>query len=239
MAAILPCQRPGCEHRTVTGRPTASYRITVDAVARPLVIAIVGIDGAGKSTQARRLADWLHRRGTPAHALNNPGGRLRLDRIARRLGARDAASVLGRYGYLVVEVAVRWLMIARALVWSRLTGRIAVMDRYTVCEYAAIRARGDPGERVARGLYRVFPLPDLVVFLAATPEEAARRIRRRGTDSESVSYLAALDAAYRGLPEATDFRVVDANGPPDQVQWALREVVTPYVERRVSGGAVT
>ena len=192
---------------------------------RPPVIALIGIDGAGKSTQARLLAEWLTSQGVRAQFVKNPGGRLRMDKIARRLGRPNAISLLGRRTFLVIEVVVRWLMIARALLWSRLTGRLAVMDRYTPCQYAVIRTRRDPGEQVARALYALFPRPELTVLLVAAPAEAQRRIDRRGTDTESLAYLTAMDAAYRSLPEAAEFHMVDANGAPEAVQAALRDAV--------------
>lgn len=191
----------------------------------PLVIALIGIDGAGKSTQARRLAEWLNSQGLRAQFVKNPGGRLRLDKIARGLGRPHAISLLGRHVFLVTEVLVRWVMIARALLWSRLSRRIAVMDRYTYCEYAVIRARRDRGERMTRALYAAFPRPDVTFLLAASPAEAQRRIEKRGADSEALAYLTALNAAYRALPEADESHIIDADGSVPSVQQALREAV--------------
>jgi dTMP kinase len=99
------------------------------------------------------------------------------------------------------------------------------MDRYSYCQYAIMRARGDRGERLARALYSVFPRPDAVCFLAATPARAHDRVTLRGTDSEDLSYLTATDAAYRSLPEAASFAVIDADGSPEEVRAALRDVV--------------
>jgi thymidylate kinase len=187
------------------------------------VIALVGIDGSGKTTQARRLADALTAAGAPATYWQNAGGRRWFGRLARRLGRRDAQRLLGRRGLLLVESALRWLAIARALVRSRLTGRVAVMDRYAVCQYASIRAHGGRrgGERLARLAYRVFPPPDLTLFLAVEPGEAYRRIEARGTDHESVDYLAAAQAAYRALPEHRGFVEIDAGRGLDDVTWSV------------------
>jgi hypothetical protein len=41
----------------------------------PRLIALVGIDGSGKTTQAQRLAAWLTESGTPALYALNAGGR--------------------------------------------------------------------------------------------------------------------------------------------------------------------
>jgi dTMP kinase len=194
-------------------------RATVEEV-KSAIIALVGIDGAGKTTQARRLAARLTASGCPADYHRNAGGRQALGRIARRLGRRDAAGLLGPDVLLVVEAVLRWLAIARALVLSKLRGRIAVMDRYAVCQYASVRARtgqGSRNERLARVLYSLFPQPDVTYFLTVTPEIAQQRIAARGTDFEDLAFLGAADAAYRGLPEFDAFTVVDASGTPDEV----------------------
>jgi len=108
-----------------------------------------------------------------------------------------------------VETVLRGLVITRALILSRLTGTVAVMDRYTYCQYTSITVRGGrPG--VARMLFRFLPQPDLVFYLAVPPLVAQARVEARGKDHEELDYLTASDAAYRGLPEAVRFTVVDA-----------------------------
>lgn len=195
-------------------------------MAPPRIIALVGIDGAGKSTHARWLADWLTAHGTPARYSQNPGGRLRLGRIAQRLGRPDAAALFGTRGFAVIEALIRWAAIARGLLLARLTGSVAVMDRYSYCQYVAAHARGTGGERWLRALYAPFPRPDLVFLLAVPPEQAQQRIALRGRDSEELAHLQASDAAYRQLPEAAWFTVVDAGAEPPAVQAALAAALT-------------
>lgn len=194
-------------------------------------VAIVGVDGAGKTTQAQLLAGWLTTHGHRADYWQNAGGRRWLGRLARLLGRRDAQSLLGVGGMLLFESVLRWLAIGRALVRSRLRHRIAVMDRYSWCQYANARAHGGrPGrasrrERLARRMYRVYPEPTLTVFLAVTPGCAYARIEARGTDHEDPAYLAASDAAYRSLPEFERFVVIDANRDAARVQHDLQVAV--------------
>ncbi|GAA1800898.1 thymidylate kinase [Planosporangium flavigriseum] len=194
-------------------------------MAHPVIVALVGIDGSGKTTQAKMLAEWLTTCGATATYFANPGGRLFLGRLAHRLGRADAIDLLGRRGFTLVETLLRWLNICRAVVWSRLSRRTAVMDRYSYCQYVTMRTRADQGDRFARILYSVFPRPDLVCFLDVAPVEAHRRVERRGTDSESLSYLSDAATGYRSLPEFESFTVVDANGSPGEVQATLRQVV--------------
>lgn len=112
--------------------------------ARRPIIALVGIDGSGKTTQARRLAAALRAAGVPATHWRNAGGRRFLGQVARLVGREDAQHLLGVRGLLVAESLLRWLAIARALLQSKVAGHAAIMDRYAVCQYASIRAHAVP-----------------------------------------------------------------------------------------------
>jgi dTMP kinase len=187
-------------------------------------IALVGMDGSGKTTQAHRLADELRAEGLNAAYRRNAGGRHWFGVLARRLGRRDADDLLGPRGMLLVEAVLRWLAILRTLLRRAVTGETVVMDRYAFCQYASLRARGahPAAERRARLAYRLFPRPDVTFLLDVTPEVAYDRIEARGYDSETMDYLASARAAYHSLPEFADFVVIDANGTPDEVSAKIR-----------------
>ncbi|MFC0006072.1 dTMP kinase [Micromonospora siamensis] len=201
-------------------------------------VALIGIDGSGKTTQAHRLAEALTAAGRPATYHRNAGGRRWLGRLAQRLGRPDAQRLVGRGGLLAVESVLRWLAIAAALLSCLVTGRTAVMDRYAACQYASIRAHGGQRwERLARAGYRVFPPPQVTFLLAVDPSEAYQRIERRGTDHETMGYLTAAATAYRTLPEYASFVVVDAAGPPDEVTRRIREHLAGWLPEGGPDGA--
>ncbi|SNY30683.1 dTMP kinase [Paractinoplanes atraurantiacus] len=199
-------------------------------------IALIGIDGSGKTTQAHRLADELAAAGLPAVYRRNAGGRHWVGKLAVRLGRRDAEDLIGRRAMLFAESVLRWLAMLRTLLWRLLTGGVVVMDRYAYCQYASLRARGahPAAERRARLAYRLFPRPDVTFLLAVDPAVAQQRIDARGYDHESMTYLNAADAAYRSLPEFASFVVIDANGTPDEVSAALHAALasSPVARRR-------
>jgi dTMP kinase len=63
---------------------------------RANIIALLGIDGAGKTTQARQLTAWLAELGVSASYHRNEAGRGDLDELARCHGRRDIGDLLGR-----------------------------------------------------------------------------------------------------------------------------------------------
>ena len=192
-------------------------------------VALVGIDGSGKTTQAHRLAEELAAQGLPARYRRNAGGRRWFGRLAAALGRRDGEELLGRRLMLFVESLLRWLAIVRTLLRRSVTREVAVMDRYASCQYASLRARG-AGERTARAAYRLFPRPDVTFLLAVDPAIAYDRIEARAYDHEEMSYLHDLTAAYQSLPEYANFVVIDANGTPDEVSAALHAELAAYQE---------
>ncbi|WP_245603485.1 dTMP kinase [Salinispora cortesiana] len=111
---------------------------------------------------------------------------------------------------------------------------VTLMDRYTYCQYAAVRLQQATNEDFLRRLNRALPTPDLTVFLDVDPAGAQRRIERRGIDRESIDFLASYRRAYLSLPEFDSFVVVDGNGGREAVQRALREVVASALDLRVS-----
>ncbi|MEV0156564.1 dTMP kinase [Micromonospora sp. NPDC050686] len=200
-------------------------------MARPLMIALVGVDGSGKSTQARALARRLTERGEPARSFENAGGRPLWNRLARALGRPDGVALFGRTLYPLLEAAVRAAAMGRTLLWCRLTGRLGVLDRWTYCQHVVMAVRGDRGRRLVRAAYAVFPRPDVVCFLAVPPGSAQQRVLARGIDTEELAYLTALDAGYRALPEFGSFLVIDGAGTPGEVASALDRVVGALVAR--------
>ncbi len=183
----------------------------------------MGIDGSGKTTQGRWLAQWLTEQGQPAQYFKNPAGRMTLDKLARRLGRHNGVELLGR-SYFAIELLIRWFMIGRALAWSWLRGRTAVMDRYTYCHYALNRARGRQGEHWARRILGRYPRPELIFWLTVAPEEAQVRVTKRGYDHEDLDYLRAFAGGYYSLPESKNFIRISATDDPLVVQGQLRKL---------------
>ncbi|HIW62915.1 MAG TPA: thymidylate kinase [Candidatus Stackebrandtia excrementipullorum] len=201
--------------------------------SRRATIAVIGVDGAGKTTQARRLTDWLRATGQPATYRMAAGGRRILGNAAQYLGRNDSVALLGPELALRTETLIRHVNLTlsqRAIV--------LVADRYNLCQFARTRMLDPDLEPWVRRTLARHPRPDLTIYLSIPPEVAATRIKRRGIDVEPVHGLVRLDAAYRSLPEADDFLYLDADRTPDAVSVDIRKLVRSALPELFVGKAL-
>jgi dTMP kinase len=144
--------------------------------ARGLLVAVEGIDGAGKSTALRALAAFCEERGvafvTSREPTNGPAGRaLRESATHGRLSLEEELELFCRDRAEHVEQVIRPALAA---------GKIVLLDRYYLSTAAYQGARGaDPAAIIARN-EEFAPRPDLVLLLDVDPGSGLGRVRRRG-----------------------------------------------------------
>ena len=133
------------------------------------LIAFEGLDGAGKSTQIRRLADALSADGHPVDIRKLNANRLFKDQC-RRLNDRDLLGPVEAALMKAAELAGRFEAVAMALDH----GVVVLWDKYIVGSIVADIARSVP-LKYTDALLSTLPEPDLTVYLEITPAEALRR----------------------------------------------------------------
>ena len=150
--------------------------------ARARFITLEGGEGAGKSTQAKRLATALEARGIAVCATREPGGSTGAEEIRRLLvdgepGRWDALSET------LLLFAARADHLAQTIRPALAAGRFVICDRFTDSTYAYQGAgRGldeatiSAIEAAAIGSLR----PDLTLILDLAPEAGLARADSRG-----------------------------------------------------------
>jgi dTMP kinase len=189
-------------------------------------ISLEGIDGSGKSTQARLLVDAL---GPETLSIREPGGTEAAERIRALLA--DPALDLDPYAELLLFLAARADLTARVIRPALEVGRDVVCDRFadsTVAYQGAARGLG-VGETISLtdaatdGLW-----PDLTVLLRVDPEVGVERAD--GDDrfeSEGLDLQRAVAESYDEIAKIASDRVVvvDGAGTVEEVHARVMEAV--------------
>jgi len=195
------------------------------------LIVVEGIDGAGKSTQVRRLAETLRSEGLPVVESREPtdgpwGRKIRASATAGRMSLDDE---------LHAFVEDRKEHVATVIAPALARGEIVLLDRYYFSTIAYQGARGGDVEAIRRMNEAVAPPPDLVLLIDFDPAAGLRRIResRGGTpdDFERLDQLQAIRAIFHRLAKADPslFRTVDGDRTPDEVFADLLAHVRPLI----------
>ena len=189
-----------------------------------LFIVIEGIDGTGKSTQARILADHLRSHGSDVVLSREPtdghwGKKLRESAQSGRLPPDlELEYFLNDRRQHVDE------LIAPALA----AGKVVILDRYYFSTMAYQGARGiDPAE-IRRKNEQFAPTPDLLLILDLDVDTALERIGSRGDSANEFEQRAALQTCrdiFLGLRHAPYCHIIDASLTTSEVARLIRTTV--------------
>lgn len=201
-------------------------------------IAFEGGEGAGKSTQARLLADALGRDGRPCVLTREPGGTPGAEAVRALLldppgeGWRVEAEAL-------LFAAARADHVARLIKPALERGAWVICDRFLDSSRAYQGAAGALGDDAVRALHAVGSaglLPDLTIVLTAAPDLVAQRLavrdagRSDAIGARAAAYHRQVEAAFRqfAAQEPARFEVIDGGLAVEEVHAR----VMAAVERR-------
>jgi dTMP kinase len=198
-----------------------------------VLIAFEGGEGAGKSTQVRRLQEWLTGEGLVARATFEPGATpsgagiraIVLDRAHTGISPRSEALLYAADRAQHVHDVLRPALDA---------GEVVITDRFVDSSLAYQGAgRTIPLDEV-RTLSRWATqglVPDLTVLLDLPPDVGLARARGRAVadrlESESLDFHQRVRQTFRALAEAEPDRylVVDAQQTPEEIAAEIRKRV--------------
>ena len=206
-------------------------------VERGLFLVLDGVDGAGKSTQARLLGEWLQSIGNQVVSLRDPGGTWLGEKLRAIL--LDPHSTLSMNAETLLYLASRSQLVAEHIRPALDRGDVVVCDRY---ELSTIVYQGVAGGvsteaiRSACALARGDCVPDWTGVLDMDPGSALDRetrerdrIERRGAD-----YFERVRAGFRAEAAADAGRItlIDASGSVEDVHQRIRSEVERVLARR-------
>jgi dTMP kinase len=198
-------------------------------------IAFEGGEGAGKSTQARLLAEALRQRGIEAVLTREPGGTPGAETIRSLLLSNQGDGWNPRAEALLFAAA-RSDHVERLIRPALEAGKWVVCDRFLESSRAYQGGGGGLDDDDIRALHQIGSaglLPDLTVLITVDPQTAERRLALRDGDggdrigSRPHAYHARVAEAFARFAreEPARFAVIDGAGSPQETQALVLQAI--------------
>jgi dTMP kinase len=198
-------------------------------MARGRLITIEGLDGAGKTTQARGLAGELEAREVPVRLLREPGG-VEVSERVREL-VQDPGYAVAPRAEALLYAAARAQLVEELLAPLLDAGTWVVLDRFVDSSLAyqgGGRGLGVDAVRAINDFATGGLTPDRTVLLRVDLVTGRARQADRGAapdrlEREDGAFFDAVARVYEELAAAEPdrIRVVDAEGAPPEVLAAV------------------
>jgi dTMP kinase len=213
--------------------------------ARGKFITLEGLDGTGKSTQLRKLAEALRAAGHKVVETREPGGTATGERI-RRVLLDSGTAGLAPLAEMALMFASRAQHIAEVIEPALERGQIVLCDRFTDSTEAYQGSGRKLGSAAVLELHRVLCgdlQPDLTLLLDSNPLASVSRARRRNKRSakngnrghdenrfeqETLAFFGRVHEGYLAIAKREPRRVVlvDARGTPEETHKKIVELVS-------------
>jgi dTMP kinase len=206
-------------------------------------VTLEGLDGTGKSTQLRRLAEALRRAGHKVIETREPGGTGTGEKI-RKVLLDSGTAGLSPQAEMALMFASRAQHIAEVIEPALAHGSIVLCDRFTDSTEAYQGSGRKLGSAAVLELHRVLCgdlQPDLTILLDSDAGKSLGRARRRnkrvaresaGSDEnrfekETRAFFSRVRDGYLTIARREPQRVVlvDARGTPGQTHQKIIDVV--------------
>jgi dTMP kinase len=216
---------------------------------RGLFITLEGIDGTGKSTQLRLLAQHLKERGLAVRVTREPGGTKVGERI-RKILLASTTTRLAPLAELALMYAARAQHVQEIIRPALAKGEIVVSDRYNDASLAYQGYGRELGVETVRAFDRLIcarTQPDLTLLLDLAPRLSLRRALARQSRRQSnqerfelqgMSFHKKVRDGYLAIArkEPRRVKVVQADAPVAEVQAQIRKLVDALLARRLGAG---
>jgi len=198
-----------------------------------LFITLEGGEGAGKSTQLEKIADWFRSRDRAVKVTREPGGTQAGEAIRRLLLERDHMAV-SHETELLLMFAARAQHITEVIRPELAAGRVVVCDRFTDATYAYQGGgRGMPRQQIEQleSWVQDDLRPDLTLLLDVPVDVGLGRAGNRGEadrfEAEAEGFFLAVRETYLDIArrEPERVRVVDGSQPTAEVTAAIYRIL--------------
>ncbi len=203
------------------------------ALDKGLFITLEGGEGAGKSTQNKRIVEWLTNRGLQVVEAREPGGTKVSEQIRKvLLDTRNAG--LNATAELLLMFAARSQLVEEVILPALAKRQVVVCDRFADASYAyqgGGRELGPEAVATVEQLVLGALQPDLTLLFDVPVKVGMTRVAGRGEadrfELESVRFFERVRNAYlaRAKAHPERFRVIDASLNEQQVWMQVKAVL--------------
>ncbi len=231
---------------STTDTATAPNSLLASASRRGHFVTFEGLDGSGKTTQMRLLAEHLRQRGVEVIETVEPGGTA-IGQAIRRILLDPAHDHLGSVAEMLLYFAARAQNVHEVLEPALARSVTVFSDRWTDSTFAYQGYGRQLGERIVADLDEIAcrgRKPDLTLWIDVELETSLQRARSRnalesaeGTrmDDQSRAFYERVHQGYSLLEEREPLRFVrvDGNGTLEEVAERVQAAYAPLEQRDV------
>ena len=179
-------------------------------------ITFEGIDGCGKSTQARLLLDYMNNSGVETILVREPGG-TNISESIREILLHSTSSQMGDRTESLLMTASRAQLTQEVIIPNMDQGKFVIADRYSdsTLAYQGGGRNLDIEWLIELNNYATFTLlPDITFFVDIRSEEALRRLdsNKDRIEGEGIEFQARVRKTYHELAERFNDRYVILDG---------------------------
>lgn len=199
-------------------------------LTRGLLITIEGIDGVGKTTQSKMLAEYLKAKDYGVEQLREPttgfwGMKIRnLTKHGRNITPKEECEWFLKDRKEDVQNNINPALSE---------GKIVIMDRYYYSNMVYQGALGLDMNKIRQENEKFAPRPDMVIILDLPPELGLARIKNNRNEElnyfETLGYQNKVRELFLSMRDYDNVRILDGSKRVEEVHVAIRKVVDELI----------
>lgn len=190
-------------------------------------VCVEGLDGCGKTTQAKFLVERLRNKGYDAVYTVEPS-RGKIGEFIRRYCLHSEKRVSSVVEALLFA-ADRFQHVEKKIVPALNEGKVVVSDRYV---YSSLAYQGAAGLDLnwIEMINEHSISPDLAVFLDVEPETVMKRLKSKKSVMENLETQRRVQEVYKEFVEKDELVEIDGNRSKQKVADEILSVVLSFLE---------
>ena len=196
-------------------------------VFKGVFVCVEGLDGCGKTTQAKLLVRRLNRNYDAVYTAEPSSGKIgRFIKKHCLLGEKRSSGVVEA----LLFAADRFEHVENIVLPAMQKGKIVVSDRYVYSSLAYQGATGLDLEWIWKINEHAIP-PDLAIFIDVRPETVVRRLKLKKSVMENLETQRKVREVYVEFVEKGELVRVDGNKSQKEVAGDIATVVLGFLKK--------